>query len=245
MRKFLLFADCHLEAEEPTDSAYELVKQIIKKEKFDGIICVGDLMDFSYISKWNEDQPGLVEGKRLRDDLRIFESELAYYKRYTKDVTFLSGNHEDRLIKYINKNPVLEGILSLKEICDEQGVHYVPTELQPYQFIDDLLVTHGLYFNEYFAAKLVQKGGSSIVQFHCHRTQSYSYRYPNGTVATGYGIGTLGSTNPQYSAGKRLTGATQSFGILRVGDSGTWQLDTIMIHNGTSCIIGEKSYSLT
>lgn len=243
MTKYCVFGDVHLDATTDSDPSYNLFQQIVKKEKFDGAICLGDWLDFSYISQWVEGMPGLVEGKRLKEDFVLLEDELKFFKKYCKEVVYLSGNHEDRVIKYVQKNPVLEGILSIEEICREQKVQFIPTNKQPHRFLSDFFITHGLSINKYFASQLVQNSGSSIVQGHAHRTQSFSYRYPDGRVITGFGLGTLGPLNPDYVQGMRITGWTQSFGILSV-EGQHWQFDTIPVTNG-KCIVGGKLYSIS
>lgn len=243
MTRTLLFADAHLESGTAPDPAYELMKTVVKKEKFDRIVCLGDLMDFSYISQWTEGMPGLTEGRRLKEDFQLVSNELKFFKKYAKDVTLLMGNHEDRVQKFVWKNPVLEGILSLKEICDENEVTFVPTNQQPYRLMADFFVTHGLSINKYFASQLVQNSGVSIVQGHAHRTQTFSYRYPDGRVVTGVGLGTLGPLNPDYVAGQRVTGWTQSFGIL-YAEGDQWQIDVISVNN-KRCIINGKLFNLT
>ena len=243
MTKTLIFGDAHLETGVEEDPAYNLIKAITKKEKFDSVIMLGDWMDFSYISRWTEEFPGLQEGKRMKEDFDILESELRFFMKHTKELVYLEGNHELRIMKYIQKNPVLEGILDLKEICKETGVTYVPTNKQPHRYLSDLFVTHGLSISKYVAAQIVTSVGESIVCGHTHRSQSYSYRYPNGNVTTGYSIGTVATLNPDFIAGNRVAGWTSSFGVLYV-DGPRWQLDTILIKDGKSCILGGKVYSI-
>jgi len=243
MTKFLLFGDAHLETGVEEDPAYNLIKMIVKKEKFEGIVMLGDMLDFSYISRWTEEFPGLQEGKRMKEDFEILESELQFFRKHTKELIYLEGNHELRVMKYIQKNPVLEGILDLKEICRENDVKYISTNKQPYRYLPDLMVTHGLSISKYVAAQIVTSVGESIVCGHTHRSQNYSYRYPNGNVTTGYSIGTVGTLNPDFIAGNRVAGWTSSFGVLYV-EGTKWQLDTILIKDGESCILGGKVYSL-
>ncbi len=243
MERVLVFGDSHLEAGIPIDKAHLLLKSIVQKSKFNTIICVGDMMDFSYISRWVEGQPGLVEGKRLKDDMDLFRNELKFFKKHCSEMIFLCGNHEERVMKFLLRNPVLEGVFSLEQICKEEGVTFIPVVKQPYRYLPDLYVTHGVSFNKYFSAQIVERAGVSIIQGHAHRSQSFAYQYPDGRRVIGYGLGTLGSTNPDYVAGQRITGHTQSFGILCI-DSGIWQFDMIYITNG-KCIVNGKLYSVS
>lgn len=241
MEVILLFGDAHLEQNVEIDPSYILFKQVVQKIKPNRIICGGDLADFSYISRWTEGMPGLQEGKRLKEDFDTIAEEIKFFKKYTKEFVFYEGNHENRVRKYLEKNPVLKGILSLEQICKDAGVEYVPTELQPKKILPDLYIAHGLSFNKYFACWTVEKMNENIVTFHTHRTQQYSISFPTGKVISGYGLGCLCNTNPDYLAGKRISGHTNSFAILYV-DKDRWQLDTIPIKDG-KCMIAGKSYS--
>jgi len=242
MKKYIIIGDCHLESGHEEDSAYTLVKKVIKSIKFDGLVNLGDHIDFSYISRYVDGLPGQTEGKRLKDDFTLLRDEFKFFKKYCKEVLFLEGNHEARVSKYLDGDPRLKGIFSLDDICKEEGVEYVPVIKQPFKYLPDLFVTHGISFNKYFAAQIAEKMGTSIIQGHAHRTQQFAYQYPTGERAIGFGLGTLGTTNPDYSAGQRITGHTNSFGVLYV-EGDLWQLDMVYITNG-SCIIGGKKYSL-
>ena len=238
--KTLVFSDVHLESGIDVDPSYKTIKNVISKEKFDRIIIAGDLMDFSYISRWVEDLPLFSEGKRLNNDLKFLESELTWIKKYCKDITYLSGNHEDRVQKLIAKNPVLEGIISLGEICRKIGVTYIETEQQPYKIYDDLFIGHGLALTKYCASKNVETCGVSVITGHSHRTQSFTTSQLNGIPMTGYSIGCVSSLNPGYVAGKRISGWSQSFGIL-YNEGSMWDFNLIMIKRN-SCIVNGKVY---
>lgn len=243
MRKYLIVGDIHRVAGVSEDSAFTLVRKIIKEEKFDAIYDLGDHLDFDYISKFSEGVTGLVEGKRIKADLELLKSDLKFYRENAKEILFLEGNHEERLDKYLEKRPELKGLFSIGSLCKEVDVRYIPIEKQPHKIVSDLYVTHGLSYAENCAKLIVMKWGCSIIQGHAHRTQSFSWRYPVGGKLTGFNIGTLGPLNPKYSAGKRIQGDTQSFGILYVDDNKKWQFDTISIVK-KECIIAGKKYSL-
>ena len=116
----------------------------------------------------------MQEGKRLKDDFETIREEFQFYKKYAKEVVFFEGNHEERIKKYLEKNPVLKGVLSLENICNEENVTYIGTEKQPYRILDDLYVAHGLSFNKYFSCWTVERMNENIATFHTHRTQTYS-----------------------------------------------------------------------
>lgn len=238
--KTLIISDIHLEIGDVVDASYETIKQVISKEKFDRIIINGDYLDLSYLSKYNEDSPLLTENKRLVNDINLLKNELKFMKRFTKDITYLSGNHSDRLETYIEKAPVLEGIVSLQAVCDEMKVEFVPTIKQPYKLLEDLYIAHGLALNKYCAANNVEKSGVSIITGHSHRTQMYTTSYLNNKPVTGYSIGCISSLSPNYVAGKRISGWSQSFGIL-YQDKGLWDFQIYMLKNN-HCIINGKVY---
>jgi predicted MPP superfamily phosphohydrolase len=243
LKTIILFGDTHLEQDVATDPSYLLLKQVVQKLKPSKIICGGDLADFSYISRWSEGLPGMQEGKRLKEDFTTIENELKFFKKYAKEVVFYEGNHEARVRKYLEKNPVLKGLLSLEDICAKENVEYITTQQQPNKLLPDLYVAHGLSFNKFFTSWTVERMNENIITFHTHRTQNFTISYPTGKIVTGYGVGCTCSTNPTYLAGQRISGHTNSFAILYVDDDGSWQIDTVIIKDN-SCIVAGKKYSL-
>jgi hypothetical protein len=240
MRKYLIIADVHLESGVQEDLSYLTIKNLIAKEKFDGIYINGDFLDLSYISRWTADSPLLVEGKRLKADLDLLDVELKYMRKYAKEITFLSGNHCDRLNKMVEAIPVLEGLISIEEICRDNKVTHIPTVNQPHKIFDDLYISHGLSLNKYAAANNVEKSGVSMITSHSHRTQQYTTSYLNQVAITGYSIGCISSLNPDYVAGKRISGWSQSFAILNC-EPGLWDIQIYMLKNH-KCIVNGKVY---
>ena len=242
MQKYLLIADIHLEAGDTPDPAYLLSKKVAKAIKFSGTINIGDMLDFSYISAYTVDVPGAVEGMRLKDDFDILKAELSFWSKIGTRHLYLEGNHEARVQKYLMKNPVLQGVFDLRQIVEDAGHEWIPVLKQPYKFLPDLLLVHGVSFSKYYAAQNAINAGMSIVSGHAHRQQTFSYSYPDGRVITGYGLGTLGPINPDYFAGQRIAGHTQSISVLYIDDDGTWDITTHLIKNGKVIVEG-KSFS--
>jgi predicted phosphodiesterase len=242
MERYFVFGDSHLEAGIESDPSYKLFKKIVQYQRPEHIVNLGDWFDFSYISRFSEGVAGASEGKRLSKDIELLHKEIQFFKKYTNDFTYLSGNHDDRVMKYLEKNPVMKGLFGIDEVCKEENAKYVPTKLQPYKILDDLYVTHGLTFSKYAAAQMVEKAGVSCIGGHCHRQGSYVHQYADGRILYGATVGTLGSTNPDYVAGQRITGHVNSFAIVYV-DDGIWDINQIMVKNN-KCIVNGKTYSL-
>lgn len=242
INRTLVFGDSHLETLTEVDKSYLLFKKVVQILKPSTVIINGDLLDFSYISKFSENVLGATEGKRLKDDFDILRKELAFFKKYSKRVIYLEGNHENRLNKYLEKNPVLKGLFKISDVVNEIEVEFIPINQQPYNYRDDLLLAHGLSFTKYFSCKHVEQCNNNIICAHTHRTQTYTTSFPDGSVLTGYGIGTLGPLNPEYIAGQRLPGWSHSFAeILEDEESRSIQINMILINDkDNSCIINGK-----
>ncbi len=243
MEKVFIFGDAHLESGLEPDPSYKLFKKVVQYLKPDKIVNLGDWFDFSYISRFSEGIPGASEGKRLAKDIELLRKEIQYYKRYTGEYIYLSGNHDDRVMKYLEKNPVMKGLFGIDEVCKEESVQFIPTVKQPFKILDDLYVTHGLTFSKYAASQMVEKAGVSLVAGHTHRQQSYVHQYTDGRILYGATIGTLGPVNPSYLAGTRVSGHVNGFAVLYIDESGLWDINQVLIRNG-KCIVAGKTYSL-
>lgn len=245
MKRYLIYGDAHLEQEKDTDGSYILMKKVASSKRWDGIVCLGDLMDFQYISHFADATD--VEGKRLSADIDILKDEIREMKKYLKkdgEFIYLAGNHEDRLEKLLRAQPMLAGLIDLKAICKEMGVEYITTQEQPYQWLDTLYLTHGLGYSKHFCAKLATEVGNNIITGHTHRTQSYTLSYPDGRTVTAYGLGSLTEMTEEYEKGKRVTCHSNSFGVVELDEeTNFWQFNTIMIHDGC-CILDGKMYKL-
>lgn len=242
MKRTLIFGDSHLESLTDIDPSYNLFKKVVKTIKPDKLIINGDLIDFSYISKFSEGVVGAQEGKRLKADFDIIKNELAFYKKYSSNIIYLEGNHENRLDKYLEKNPVLKGLFKLEDITKDMGIDFIPLNLQPYSIRNDILITHGLSYTKYFSCKHAELSNNNIICAHTHRTQSYTTSFPDGRTITGYGIGCLSTLNPSYTAGIKINGWSHSFAeLIESEESNNFQINIIKINDAdNSCIINGR-----
>lgn len=90
------------------------LKRFIAKKRPDCIVCLGDLWDMPSLSSYDKGKKA-AEGKRLVADVNI-GCEAAQLitpniRGYNPKLIFTEGNHEERIKRYENDYPELEGAL--------------------------------------------------------------------------------------------------------------------------------------
>lgn len=108
----------------PTDHI-EAVGNYIVEKQFEKIVIAGDWWDFPSVSRWNtareQERQRLVADiesgnqamLKLWQPLRDYNRKRASFheKQYKPDVYFLFGNHEERLLRFVDDNPTVEGLI--------------------------------------------------------------------------------------------------------------------------------------
>ena len=246
MRRILLGGDAHLQQGVDADPSYILFKKVCAALKPNQIILGGDILDMEFIGHFAT--IGQQEGKRLSETLNILKKELTFFKKCSKEqVIFLQGNHEERLDRFLDSQPVLKGSVDFEGIFDSLGIKYIPILQQPVQYLPDLYICHGLFYNQYFTKKHIELLGQSCINFHTHRVQQYVNSYPNGKIMQGIGAGSLTETVEYYCKGKTIPNHSHSFVELLIDeDTGRWQANNIIINSDKEtdwCIVNNKVYT--
>jgi len=145
----LVIADTQIDNESPTAHLDALSKYIwAHKPRY--IIHIGDHWDFPSLSSYGSAMQ--MEGKRLYDDLEggfnAFKQIMSYVDymntstgdNYAPEKHFLMGNHENRLKRFIESHPVLDGCFDLHRFVLDQGweVHSMNEPL----WIHDICFSH-------------------------------------------------------------------------------------------------------
>ncbi len=96
-----------------------------------GLIQLGDIGDWEPVSRHNKARPRLQEGKRLAKDFDEINEVLDRWQQVLPDdadIRLIEGNHEHWLDKYIDTNPEIEGLFSVKQNLrlDERSIRYHP-----------------------------------------------------------------------------------------------------------------------
>ncbi len=200
IKKVLILPDAHITTKLP--KPYRVVKPFIKHFKPDEIILLGDFMDVSALSAWDLDKKRLMEGRRYMKEIEVANEEIAYLLKYSKKITYLEGNHEDRVNRYLDKHPEMEGLLEIPTVLGlkDRGIEWIGYN-KLYQ-LGHLYFTHGCYHNKYYTQKTLDSFGCNIVVGHLHKPQmSYATSKMEKSKAC-WGLGCLSGMEPEYMKGR-------------------------------------------
>ena len=232
MDKVIIIADAHLESGEECHPSYKLAKKFIKNQKPNYLILLGDMLDFSYLSTYNEQKALFRENKRLYKDYALFNKELDFFQKYCNKVIYLEGNHERRVEATIEKYPQfqnsIEVPINLK--LKQRGINWYSEKEQPIH-LGDLCFLHGKYYTIFYTKKTLEEYGVNLIIAHCHRPQMFSKTFSGtGTELMCYGLPCLTDKRPDYLNG-RSTDHQNGLGIAFVEKAGDFSFYAINIKN--------------
>jgi len=240
MKKILILPDVHLETSLP--KAYQVVKKFIKKQKmFDEIILLGDFMDVSSLSAWDMDKKRLMEGRRYQKEVDTANEELDFLGKHSKKITYLEGNHEWRIERYLDKNPEMEGLLELPTVLNlkGRGIEYV--KYNKLYRIGHLYFTHGLYCSKYYTNKTLAALGCNVVVGHLHKPQTSFTTAKMSEAKMCWGLGCLQGKEPAYLKG-RPSNWNNGFGMAYIKDNGKFSMYPVHMSRDGSFIWEGKEY---
>ena len=181
------------------------------------------------ISSFNKEKLLLLEGKRLKKDFDLLNEELADLRQTCDRMLFLQGNHEERLERAVQKQPLLEGMVDLEANVDFKAldIEYYPLKKQPVK-IGKLHFLHGVYTSKYHAQKHVSEYGGNVIFGHVHRFQSFYQGIPlRDDEIGGNAIGCLCAKNPEWL---RVPGHwSNGFAVIYFDDKGYFNLYPVIM----------------
>ena len=139
LEKILFIPDCHVPYQDK--NAFSLMLKAGKAFKPDHTIILGDFADFYGVSSHSKDPNRAL---KLKEEIEATKEALDQVVALgAKNNVFVSGNHEDRLERYLrDKAPELFNFISIPKILElkEKGFKYIPYK-QAYK-IGKLNITH-------------------------------------------------------------------------------------------------------
>ena len=231
MKRWLIIPDLHWDAREDFHPSYLLTKKFAKDFKPDGVLFLGDLFDFAYISSFNKDLLKTISGKTFMADYYLGNEELDFWQGITKGpVIIRQGNHDRRVDIVVDKTPMLEGMIEVerKLYYKERNIEYFkevdnPTKLGKAYFI------HGWYTNQNHAKKHLQAMAGNIIYGHTHAVQTYTIILPAyKEEISAWSIGCLTGKSPDWMKG-RPSSWSNAFGIFYLKDNGNFNFYVVRI----------------
>lgn len=237
--KVIVLSDLQLPFEEKR--AVNAIEKYMADEKFDEWIQIGDFMDFNYISRWTEKNLKIVTGTTFTDDYAYANAFLDRQQKILRKnnskakMTIIEGNHDMRPDKVIEKDPRYEGLIEFDRNLrlKERGIKFVKfwTRGEVYT-VGNASFIHGLYTNQYHAAKTVQRYGTNVFYGHTHDVQMYSQvLHGDGKTIVGQSLGCLCKYDMPYIQGKP-TNWQLAFGVFYFFPNGNFTYYIPRIFNG-------------
>lgn len=240
----VFLVDVHIDSETEFSPAWIVAKKFVRSMKPDKLILGGDFADISSLSTWETNKRGLLEGRRYGKEIKRVNKELdgLSTKKYQPEITYLMGNHEDRVARYLEVNPELEGVIGLEENLhlEDRGILSVP--VNKILKVGYLNMIHGWYTTLGHARKTLIKMGGNVIYGHVHRHQVECMKVETSdTFMMAMSCGSLADLNPFY-ARNHPNDWTNSFIYIEFRRDGTFNAYNINILDGV-CTFGGKTWS--
>ena len=169
--------------------AARAVKDYLGKDDY--VVHLGDHWDFPSLSSYSSRKE--IEGQRVLEDIEAGNAAMRLFwktlKRMKNKPAFhlLGGNHEDRLRRYCDDNPVLEGVLS-ESMMDRTGWDFHPYK-EVYNIGNSGVWTSHLFYQQYSgrpyggtAISILRNVGLSFIAGHRQGKDVAARSLPNGQV---------------------------------------------------------------
>lgn len=238
-RKVLLITDRHYPYQD--DYAIGAALNFAHDWRPDRVVDLGDVWDFYQISRWDTDP---ARAKRVQEELDAARPHNAALDQLGVPVDILEGNHDNRIVQLINKNPALEGLRALRmeamaEIPESFRWHRSQTHLK----VGDLYLMHGDLKGGPRTSKTPARAlagqleGISFACGHWHKVDQITRTDYHGKVHRGYSLPCLAKPGESHEFA-RVPNWQRGFATVDFDSDGTFALHTHLFENGKYLING-------
>jgi predicted phosphodiesterase len=248
--RWLVLPDIHIPYEDKrTMEALEsYIKDVQKSNNpFVGWLQLGDLLDLDEISRWNAGYEASIKGSLAES----FERGNSFLDRHRElmgencKMVLLQGNHDYRTVDFGRKYPHMREFMDYERNLrlESRKIQYVKCwEKGEFYRLGNSFLTHGLFINQYHAAKSVLSIGASVFYGHTHDVQEFSIvQMGNDKTLVGKSLGCLCLYEQSYLNGK-ATKWQHAFTEFCVFPNGMFQENTIKIFNHRFVGLNGKVY---
>jgi hypothetical protein len=146
-RKHAVIPDTQVKPGVPIDHIVAAGNYLAEKQP-EVIVVLGDWWDMKSLSAWDSDARKVAEGISYGEDVRAglkamdaFLKPIRKQRRYKPELHFCIGNHEHRITRYTDENPMLKGTLNFRSLGLEERGFKVHPFLKPF-VSDDICYSH-------------------------------------------------------------------------------------------------------
>jgi len=216
MTKILVIPDSQVKPNVSLDYLRCIGEYIVKK-KPDIIVHLGDFADMESLSSYDKGKKSF-EGRRYKEDIKaahlgmetLLEPLISYnakmkaqkLKQYNPRMVLTLGNHEDRIDRATNNEPMLDGTISIDDL------KYREYGWEVHDFLE-VVTIEGICFSHYFttgamgrpassAQAMLNKKHQSCIAGHKQGRQSASAFKADGRQITAIIAGSAYSHNESY-----------------------------------------------
>jgi hypothetical protein len=222
---------------------WNCVLKVISDFKPTIFIFGGDQLDLAMISVFNKKKPKLLENERISKT----------YKKFNKDIFlqleallpenctkyWLDGNHEERVTKFIEGNPNMEGLIEIENHINFNS--WIRKEYKEVLKIGHMHFSHGIWWNKYHAERNARAYQKNIFTGHAHTSQLYTSISPvDALPRQSVSVGCMCIVNPEYRKEEPNHWINQ-FLIFYILSDDTFRYEIITIMDGI-CIVNGKLY---
>lgn len=248
--KVIVIPDCQIPYHDKL--SMRAVERYMADEEWDEVIYMGDFMDFHQLAKFTKDEPEALT-KSLAADYNVANVILDRHKmvvnseRTTKKPkwTYLFGNHEDRVRRFMEENPQTKGLLDVDVNLrlKERGFKVVKSYPNgDVHRIGNAYFHHGLYTSQNHAAKMVSNFGVNIFYGHTHDVQLCSkVLWGKDKTIVGQSLGCLCRYDLDY-VGTKPTNWSQAITTFYFRPTGMFNYYVSLLFNHTFTAPNGKTY---
>lgn len=213
------------------------VEAYMATRRWDGLINLGDFLDFQEISRYNDGRPGAIKGrvgKSFDAGRRVLDRQLSILRAKNRDARYvlLEGNHDYRATTWAEKHPEMADLLDVPNGLGlrERRVEWIPAWSKGKLFrLGNAYFTHGLSTTKYHASVMAARYGVCIYYGHTHDVQEFPLvLHGADKTIVGKSLGCLCRYDQQYLQGAP-TNWQQAFAVFNVMPDGFYTEHTVRI----------------
>src|ERR1043165_3293790 len=235
---WIIIPDLQIPFEDPR--SLSAVEKYMATHRWDGLLYIGDFLDFDMVSAFNIGKLRVTQNRYIEDDYvyanKILDRHQAIVRKKNPKAKFvmLEGNHEERIERFIDSVPALQGMLEVENGLGlkQRKIEWIRSWSRGEVYrIGKASFTHGLYTNKYHAAKMLDAEAASIFYGHTHDMMCFPRsRRDKADLQVGQSLGCLCEIEQSYMKGKP-SNWQQGFGVFFFLPDGSYTYYTPRIIN--------------